>query len=92
MHMGTWNADVNRTALETLMADLELALTFVHTAETSANPETRSRNRNNARTAFLKIRDELLPLCSPDDASRAQIDTKFADLRKRLEALGERFS
>jgi hypothetical protein len=84
--------DVNRTAIETVLADLDLALTFAHIGATAGNSDTRNRNRGNARHAFLKIRDELLPMCSPDDFQRAVIDGKLTELQGRLEHLGEKFA
>ena len=92
MGMGGWHADVNQAAIELVLADLEVALTFAHSARASSDAETRSRNRLNAREAFFKIRDELLPLYSPDNSSRAEIEKRMTALREQLEALGEKLS
>ncbi len=84
--------ELNNTKVETVLADLELALTMVEIAGTSADPEIRKRDRANGRKAYFQIRDKLLPLCSPDDAQRREIDRKLKDLRTRLEGLGETFA
>ena len=75
--------------VETLFADLELALTFTDIAATSQNAETRDRNRKHARKAFLAIRDELLPRCVLDEPQRDAIYGKLRELRSRLERLSE---
>lgn len=90
--MGARSVDVNRAAIETVLADLELALTFAQTAAISTNPATRDRNRSNASEAFVKIRDELLPLCHADDAQYAEIEGKLHELKLRLRRLGQEFS
>jgi hypothetical protein len=81
--------DVNRVQIETVLADLELGLTFADRALGTDNPETCARNRANAREAYFKIHDEFLSRCSPDDSERARIDDKLRELRRRLKRLGE---
>jgi hypothetical protein len=81
-------ADLNRTRVEFLLTELELAFTFAAVAETSANAETRKRNRDNARKTFRSI-SKLLALCSPDDSQRAEINGKLRELQHRLELFGE---
>jgi hypothetical protein len=85
------HGELNRTEIETIFADLELALTFADRASLSDNPETCVRNRANAREAYFQIRDKFLPRCSPDDFQRARIDEKLRELRHRLKDLGENF-
>jgi len=82
--------DLNDVAIQTVLADLELALTFAAIAETSENTETRERNRMNARRAFFTIRDVLLPRCWPTESQRHDIGHKLYELRCRLERLGEK--
>jgi hypothetical protein len=83
-------AEANRTKVATVLADLELALTFAATAGSSDNPETRARNREHARKAYFTIRDHLLSMCSPAAPERAQIDQKLLALRHQLERLGKK--
>ena len=83
------NADLNRTMVETVLADLDLASTFAEIAATSENVDTRNRNRANARKAFCAIRDDLLPRCSLDKSQGVEIDRKLRELRSRLKKLGE---
>lgn len=83
---------INQANVQTVLADLELALTFAAMAKTSDNPETQERNRNHARDAYLTITKKLMPLCSPDDREQAEIQTKLRELRRRLEDAGEEFA
>lgn len=85
----TLNADLNRTMVETVLADLDLALTLAEIASTSENVDTRNRNRANAREAFLAIQDKMLPRCSPGESERLTIYRKLRDLQTRLKQLGE---
>jgi hypothetical protein len=84
--------ELNNTKIDIVLADLDLALSMVEIARTSANPEVRKRDCANGRRAYFQIRDELLPLCSPDDAQRSEIDRKLSELRRQLQALGEKFT
>ena len=83
--------DLNRRGIELIFTDLEVAFTFADMAARSEEPETRSRNRANARTAYFQIRDKLLPLCSPNELEYAEIVGKLDELRHCLERLGEKF-
>jgi hypothetical protein len=83
-------SDLNRTKIDLIFTDLELAFTFAASAASSENPDTRNRNRANARKAYFQIRDKLLPLSSPDDSERAQIVWKLRELQRCLERLGEK--
>ena len=85
----TLNADLNRAMAETMLADLDLALTFAEIASTSEDVDTRNRNRANARKAFLAIRDDLLPGCSLDEYQQREIHRKLRELQYRLKQLGE---
>ena len=57
--MGKLITKVNRTRVQTILADLQLALTFAAVAETSSRPDTQIRNFANARDALFVIRDRL---------------------------------
>lgn len=70
-------------------AELDLALAFAETAAVSDCPETRSRNLANARSAFLRLRDHVLPSRSHNEWQHVEITQKLAELRLRLEQLGE---
>lgn len=83
-------SQLNSTRIETLHADLDLALTFADVATSSSDPVVQKRNRENARKAFFTVRDQFLPLCALDDAERTTIETKLKQLRTRLEQMGEK--
>jgi hypothetical protein len=85
-------ADLNRTKIDLIFTDLEVAFTFAALAATSENPDTRNRNRANSRKAYLAIRDKLLPLSNPNDSERAKIIGRLGELRRCLERLGEKFA
>jgi hypothetical protein len=85
-------ADLNRTKIDLIFTDLEVAFAFAALAATSENPDTRNRNRANACKAYCQIRDKLLPLCTPNDSQRAEIERKLGELRRCLERLGEKFA
>ena len=84
----TLKSEVNRTRVEALLADLELAFTFAAVAETSSK-ERRRRNLANARVAYLTIKNKLLPLCTLTDVERAEIHRTLRQLKYRLNGLSE---
>jgi len=82
--------ELNRTQIDLIFADLELAFTFAASAAASENPDTRNCNRAHALKAYFHIRDKLLPLCTPNDSQRAEIERKLAELQRCLERLSEK--
>jgi len=82
---GNWR----RACAEFIMADLELAFTFLDIARTSGVTETGRRNRQNARSAYdavLRFLPRSLPALSA--AERQAIENKLSELKKRLGHLG----
>lgn len=49
---GRMGTESSRAALEFLLTDLDLAMTFLDVVDTSTIPETVQRNRHNARRAY----------------------------------------
>lgn len=90
IHNRNLQSQLNTTRIQTVCADLDLALTFVDVAASSSHPEVRKRNCENARKAFFTVRDQFLPACALDDAERTTIETKLNQLRAGLEQLGEK--
>src|SRR5207248_5072565 len=88
--MDTLKDDLNRTKMDLIFAALELAFTFAASAAASENPDTRNCNRAPALKAYFHIRDKLLPLCTPNDSQRAEIERKLAELQRCLERLSEK--
>jgi hypothetical protein len=79
---GNWR----RACAEFIMADLELAFTFLDIARTSGVTETGRRNRQNARIAHdtvLRFLPRSLPALSA--AERRAIENRLRELKKRLE-------
>ena len=83
---------MNQIRIQTVLNDLDLAVTFIQVARTSGNPDTRRRNRDNAAEAYSAIRDVLLPMCRINEAQRHDIEAKLTDLRRSLETLGEQIT
>jgi hypothetical protein len=81
-----------RACAEFIMADLELAFTFLDIARTLGLTEAGRRNRKNALTAYdsvLRFLPRSLPALSA--AERQAIEKKLRELKKRLEQLGGNF-
>jgi len=88
----TPRAGWRRACAEFIMADLELAFTFLDIGRTSGFAETGRRNRQNARTAYdavLRFLPRSLPALS--SAERRAIESRLRELKKRLEELGGNF-
>jgi hypothetical protein len=81
-------SDLNRTRVETILSDLQVALTFAEIAETSRDAATRKRNRSHVRKAVRQIQDIFLPSCSPDTSQRTEIDRILGQLQQQLERWG----
>ena len=84
--------DWRRVGAEFIIADLELAFTFLKIARTSSVTETVRRNQRNARTAYHAVL-QFLPRCLPalSAAERQTIEDNLRKLKHRLEQLGECF-
>lgn len=82
--------DWRRVGADFIIADLELALTFLEIARTSSVNETVRRNQKNARTAYRAVL-RFLPRCFPalSAAERQAIEDNLLKLKNRLEPLGE---
>jgi hypothetical protein len=83
-------SDVNQSGVSFVLADLDLALTFMDVAGTSHISETTRRNHTNARTAYDTVL-RLLENLTPTADERRAIDAKLASLRMRLQAIGQQF-
>jgi len=82
--------DANQNAVDFLITDLDLAMTFMDVAKTSQIEETVHRNYNNARQAYDTVL-RLLEKLRTDARQRQIIDAKLALLKTRLEAVGQQF-
>jgi hypothetical protein len=81
------SSSLNKTGVEFLIADLDLALTFLEVADGSLNLETKQRNHRNARNAYDTV-VRLLPGVRPEKVQRVEIDQKLKLLKTRLVAGG----
>lgn len=69
-----------------MLVDIELAQTFLNTAEGSHNQETIRRNHQNARKAY-KVVSALLDRRSFNPAEREAVQTKLFLLKEGLDAI-----
>lgn len=76
-----------RVAVEFLIADLTVALTFLDVAEVTQSRETRLRNLGHARAAYATVL-RLLPRISPSAKEQPALETKLAELKDRLQTAG----
>lgn len=85
----TLNADLNRTMVETMLADLDLALTFAEIASTS---EDVTREIETALTP-VRLSWRYAMICCPDllldESQQREIHRKLRELQYRLKQLGE---
>ena len=72
-----------QTVLDFLIEDLELALTFLEVAETTRDPETARRNRDNALKVYNIVVGKLGIVRANAD-QQALLNTKLRWLRLRL--------
>jgi hypothetical protein len=82
--------EINQNGVNFLLADLDVALTFMDISETTHSEETAHRNHNNARKAYntvLHLSERLVPSAS----ERQVIDAKLGILKARLQAVGQQF-
>jgi hypothetical protein len=81
-----------RSGAEFIIADLDLAFTFLEIASTSQVADTACRNQANARTAFdVVVRFLPRSVDALSVAERQTVQDKLMDLKSRLEELGEEF-
>jgi hypothetical protein len=78
----------NRGIIEFLFVDLDIALTLLDVAETSEFRSTAERNHRNARKAYDTVLAKVREV-TPDAVQQAILDAKLAELRARLEAVGQ---
>ena len=85
-------ARFRRSGAEFVLADLELAFTFLDIANTSQVADTACRNQENARAAYDTVL-RFLPrsVAALSVAERQGVQDKLADLKSRLQELGEEF-
>lgn len=76
-----------RIGVQFLIADLTVALTFLDVAEVTNSEDSRRRNQQHARYAYETVL-RLLPRVSPSAEERPTLQSKIAELRDRLLALG----
>jgi hypothetical protein len=82
-------ASSTRSQIEFLLIDIDLAFTFLNIASTTENPETRERNRRNARIAY----DSVARLASRPILSGRNLDLvweRMAHLKRALELFEEK--
>jgi len=82
----------SRSGAEFILVDLKLAFTFLDVASTSQVADTACRNQENARKAYDAIA-RFLPrsITALSASERQHVNDKLADLKSRLQELGEEF-
>jgi len=78
----------NEALVESLLIDLDVALTIMDVAKTTEFRNTARRNHLNARKAYDTVTSRLRDL-TPNAAQQAMFNEKLAELRSRLEAVGQ---
>ena len=81
---------INRTSVDFLLTDADVALTFISVAETTSNQETAERNTHNAHKAYRTIQN-LRAKYVLTDSEADTLDSRLAEVKLRLEALGQEF-
>jgi hypothetical protein len=76
-----------RVAVQFLIAELNVGMTFLDVAGVTARGDTRTRNEQNARTAYETV-VRLLPRVAPTRHEFPDLYSKLGELRDRLQALG----
>jgi hypothetical protein len=79
-----------RTGVQFLLADLAIGLTFLDVAAETQSEDTRTRNRQNARSAYDTVL-RLLPRLSPSDTEQLALLSGLRELKDRLIAHGSVF-
>ena len=80
-------AKFNRTRVQTLLADLDLALTFTALAASRKDLCDRLRCYETADTALSTIRYELSRHCTLDESEQAEVNAKMQEVEYRLACL-----
>lgn len=80
--------DFTQTRVDFLLADLDLAMTFLDVAKTSMLERTKRRNYHNARAAYDTVM-HLLEALEPNLEQNQAIDAKLGRLKIRLMAVGQ---
>ena len=85
-------AGFRRSGAEFILADLELAFTFLDIASTSGVANTACRNQKNARAAYDSVL-RFLPrsIAALTAGEQQNVQDRLADLKSRLQELGEEF-
>lgn len=81
------NRHPDRTRLELIATELDLAETFLRIVRTSPNAETRRRNRVYAQEAYAMAGRYWSGLVTSAELNQA-IEEKFSELKGDLEAAG----
>lgn len=76
-----------RVAVQFLIAELNLALTFLDVAGTTERDETRKRNEQNAQTAYFTAL-RILTRVEPSDEEQPTVQRKLAEVKDSLHSLG----
>ena len=85
-------ASFRRSGAEFILADLDLAFTFLDIASTSQVADTACRNQENARAAYdMVLRFLPRSIAALSAAELQTVQDKLEVLRSRLELLGEEF-
>ena len=77
----------NQIGVEFLLSDLDTGLTFTDVAIVTNSPGGSSRNFNKALEVYRTV-TRLLPRVSPSADERSRIDSRLAELKRRLEKAG----
>lgn len=83
-------SDAHQTGITFLIVDLEVAFTFLDTADASQQQETVERCHRSARTAY----DTVLGFAKRlhlNESEREAVESKLNALRGRLERTGQEF-
>jgi hypothetical protein len=77
--------ETEKTAIDLLLLDLDIGLTFLDVAETTRITETARRNRENAQKSYDTVVSALQAV-TLNDEQQALFDRKLTLLRSRLTA------
>jgi hypothetical protein len=77
----------HRIGVRFLLADIDVALTFLAGADVTRSEDSRKRNRQSALRAYETV-TRLLPRLSPSGEEQIALNNKLQELKNRLVALG----
>lgn len=86
--MKTTSKSTGDSGLDLLLQDLDLALTFLKVAKTTAQPERARRNHENALKAYNHVVGTLQAVTLSEEV-QAQFDEKLSLLASRLRATSQ---